>query len=238
MATSAAALVRLLARPRRRDRRPRRACRSRSPGSRCATSTRSATVPLPARCFTDDAGAVVGDPDVDVVVEVIGGIEPARTLILDALKARQAGRHREQGAARELRRGAVRGRRGRGRRPAVRGVGRRRHPAHPAAARVAGRRAHPPGDGHRQRHDQLRPHPHDRGGLRRSPTRSPRRRSSGYAERDPTADVEGFDAAAKAAIIASHRVRRARRRRRRLPRGHHARSPPTTSRRRASSATS
>ena len=27
--------------------------------------------------------------------------------------------------------------------------------------------------------------------------------SLGYAERDPTADVEGFDAAAKAAIIAS-----------------------------------
>jgi homoserine dehydrogenase len=42
-------------------------------------------LPLPARCFTDDAGAVVGDPDVDLVVEVIGGIEPARTLIVEAL---------------------------------------------------------------------------------------------------------------------------------------------------------
>ncbi len=42
---------------------------------------------LPARCFTDDAASVVGDPDVDVVVEVIGGIEPARTLIVEALKA-------------------------------------------------------------------------------------------------------------------------------------------------------
>ena len=40
-------------------------------------------------------------------------------------------------------------------------------------------------------------------GLRRSPTRSPRRRRSGSPRRDPTADVEGFDAAAKAAIIAS-----------------------------------
>ena len=39
------------------------------------------------RCFTDDAEAVVADPDVDVVVEVIGGIEPARALIVDALKA-------------------------------------------------------------------------------------------------------------------------------------------------------
>ena len=35
-------------------------------------------LPLPAGCFTDDADAVVGDPDVDIVVEVIGGIEPAR----------------------------------------------------------------------------------------------------------------------------------------------------------------
>src|SRR6202165_3362616 len=31
--------------------------------------------------------AVVSDPTIDVVVEVIGGIEPARGLILDALKA-------------------------------------------------------------------------------------------------------------------------------------------------------
>jgi homoserine dehydrogenase len=44
-------------------------------------------LPLPARCFTDDAAAVVGDPDVDIVVEVIGGVEPARTLIVEALMA-------------------------------------------------------------------------------------------------------------------------------------------------------
>src|SRR4029079_15031181 len=35
---------------------------------------------------TDAAGLVVRD-DVDVIVEVIGGIEPARTLLLEALKA-------------------------------------------------------------------------------------------------------------------------------------------------------
>src|SRR6266536_1040243 len=33
-----------------------------------------------------DAAAVVSDPEVDVVVEVMGGIEPARTLILEALR--------------------------------------------------------------------------------------------------------------------------------------------------------
>jgi homoserine dehydrogenase len=44
-------------------------------------------IALGAECFTDDAFAVVNDPDIDVVVEIIGGIEPARSLILDALKA-------------------------------------------------------------------------------------------------------------------------------------------------------
>jgi homoserine dehydrogenase len=37
--------------------------------------------------LTTDAHALVTRPDVDVVVEVIGGIEPARTLLLEALKA-------------------------------------------------------------------------------------------------------------------------------------------------------
>jgi homoserine dehydrogenase len=37
--------------------------------------------------ITDDASALVNRDDVDVVVEVIGGIEPARTLLLEALKA-------------------------------------------------------------------------------------------------------------------------------------------------------
>ncbi len=37
--------------------------------------------------LTDDAGAVVADPDIDLVVELIGGVDPARELILAALKA-------------------------------------------------------------------------------------------------------------------------------------------------------
>jgi homoserine dehydrogenase len=43
-------------------------------------------VKLAPEVFTDDAPSVVADPDVDVVVEMIGGLEPARTLILDALR--------------------------------------------------------------------------------------------------------------------------------------------------------
>ncbi|MEY2403323.1 MAG: homoserine dehydrogenase, partial [Acidimicrobiaceae bacterium] len=37
--------------------------------------------------LTNDADAVVSDPAIDVVVEVIGGVEPARSLILTALKS-------------------------------------------------------------------------------------------------------------------------------------------------------
>jgi homoserine dehydrogenase len=37
--------------------------------------------------LTDDAQSVVDDPEIDVVVELIGGVEPARELILAALKA-------------------------------------------------------------------------------------------------------------------------------------------------------
>ncbi len=37
--------------------------------------------------ITRDAGALVARPDVDIVVELFGGVEPARTLILKALEA-------------------------------------------------------------------------------------------------------------------------------------------------------
>lgn len=48
---------------------------------------RERDVALPASVFTHDAAAVVIDDDIDIVVEVIGGIEPARELIIEALKA-------------------------------------------------------------------------------------------------------------------------------------------------------
>ncbi len=37
--------------------------------------------------LTTDAAAILADPEIDVIVELIGGIEPARTYILDALAA-------------------------------------------------------------------------------------------------------------------------------------------------------
>jgi len=42
-------------------------------------------VPLPTGCLTDQLEAVVADPAVDVVVEMLGGLEPARSLILQAI---------------------------------------------------------------------------------------------------------------------------------------------------------
>lgn len=44
-------------------------------------------VKLPSEKFTDDAAALVRDPDVDVVVETMGGVDPARALITEALRA-------------------------------------------------------------------------------------------------------------------------------------------------------
>ncbi|HSO95638.1 MAG TPA: homoserine dehydrogenase [Acidimicrobiia bacterium] len=49
--------------------------------------TRRRDVKLAAERFTTDAAAIVIDPDIDVVVEVIGGVEPARSLITAALGA-------------------------------------------------------------------------------------------------------------------------------------------------------
>ncbi len=45
------------------------------------------SISLPVDRLTTDAGSIVDDPDIDLVVELIGGIEPARALILSALKA-------------------------------------------------------------------------------------------------------------------------------------------------------
>src|SRR5918996_33587 len=51
------------------------------------STTKERSVTLPEGVLTHDAAGVVTDPDIDVVVEVIGGIEPARELTLDAIKA-------------------------------------------------------------------------------------------------------------------------------------------------------
>lgn len=46
---------------------------------------RAAASGIPADLLTDAPAHLVADPDVDVIVELIGGLEPARTLVLAAL---------------------------------------------------------------------------------------------------------------------------------------------------------
>ncbi len=47
--------------------------------------SRERAVPLDPSIFTSDASSVVDDPDIDIVCELIGGIEPAHSLLLRAL---------------------------------------------------------------------------------------------------------------------------------------------------------
>ncbi|HYL51140.1 MAG TPA: homoserine dehydrogenase [Acidimicrobiia bacterium] len=152
--------------------------------------------------LTNDADAVVTDPNVDVVVEVIGGIEPARSLMLAALKASKpvitANKELLANFGGELFEAAetagvdllfeasVAG-----------GIPLMR----PLRESLVGERI--------QRVMGI-----VNGTTNYVLTRMTEEGSSfaeavaeaqelGYAERDPTADVEGFDAASKAAIIAS-----------------------------------
>jgi len=48
---------------------------------------RQRDLPLDASLLTDDAAGLAARPDVDIVIEVIGGIEPARSLILAAMES-------------------------------------------------------------------------------------------------------------------------------------------------------
>ena len=159
-------------------------------------------VDVPAGLLTTDAQALVARDDVDLVIEVIGGIEPARTLILAALDhgasvvtankallaedgatlfeaADKAGRDLYYEAAVA---GAI---------PIVRPL--RESLAGDRVTRVLGivngttnfilDRMDTAGAGFAEAFEEAQ--------------------ELGYAEADPTADVEGFDAAAKAAILAS-----------------------------------
>lgn len=47
-------------------------------------------IALPPTVITTDLAAIVTDPEIDIIVELLGGLEPARSLILQAI---QAGKH-------------------------------------------------------------------------------------------------------------------------------------------------
>jgi len=159
-------------------------------------------VPLPASRFTDDAEAVVADPDVDIIVEVIGGIEPARSLVTNALKSGKpvvtankellANVGKEllevaEGAGVDLLFEASVG----GGIPLIR----------PLRESLAGDRIRRVmGIVNGTTNYILTRMTEDGSSFQDALAEA---QTLGYAEPDPTADVEGFDAAAKAAIMAS-----------------------------------
>jgi homoserine dehydrogenase len=163
---------------------------------------RARNLPVDPALFTADAAELAARPDNDVVIEVIGGIEPARSLILAAMengasvvtanKALLAERGAELHAAAEKHgvdlyyeaavAGAI---------PLLRPL--RESLVGDKVKRVLGivngttnfilDRMDSTGAGFDEALDEAT--------------------ELGYAEADPTADIEGFDAAAKAAILAS-----------------------------------
>ncbi|MGH9112146.1 MAG: homoserine dehydrogenase [Acidimicrobiales bacterium] len=159
-------------------------------------------VPVPEGVLTLDAAGVVVDPDVDVVVEVIGGIEPARELILAAFKAGKpvvtgnkellANVGAELFAAADdagvdlLFEAAVGGGI-----PVIR----------PLRESLAGERIDRVMGIVNGTTNYILTRMTEAGASYAAALSEAQ--SLGYAERDPTADVEGYDAAAKAAIIAS-----------------------------------
>ena len=159
-------------------------------------------VTLPDGVLTRDAMGVVTDPDVDVVVELIGGIEPARELIVAALSAGKpvvtGNKELLANVGAELYATAD-----------ERGVDLLFEAAVAGGIPLI-----------RPLRESLRGEPVTRVlGILNGTTNFiltkmteegaeygetlAEAQELGYAERDPTADVEGFDAGAKAAIIAS-----------------------------------
>jgi homoserine dehydrogenase len=164
--------------------------------------SRERDVALPASAFTNDAHAVVADPDVDVVVEVIGGIEPARELIVEALQGgkpvisankellanhgKELFETAENAGLDLLFEAAVAGGI-----PLIR----------PLRESLAGDRiTRVMGIVNGTTNYILTKMSEEGASFSDALAEA---QTLGFAERDPTADVEGFDAAAKAAIIAS-----------------------------------
>ena len=187
--------------------------------------------------LTTDAAALVTRDDVDVVVEVIGGIEPARTLLLEALKAGKSVVTANKALLAED--GADAGRGGR----RVRARTSTTRPRWPGRSRCCGRCASRwpatgspawPASSTAPRTSSCprwRPRASSYADALEEATRL------GYAEADPSADVDGYDAASKAAILASLAFHTRVTGRGRVLRGHPAgHAPPTSPPRRASAA--
>ncbi len=184
--TVGAAFEQLLARARRRDRAHHR-----------ATSPRSRGVLTRSRGDFDEILA-----NSDLIVELIGGIEPARDYVLQAMRAGKHVVSRQQAAARLARRGAVERARA-----STRSSCASRAPWRASCRSSACCRSRSPaptwsastGSSTARRTSSS---PRWRAAARPTRRRSQRAQELGYAEADPTDDVTGRDAAAKMAILA------------------------------------
>jgi homoserine dehydrogenase len=151
--------------------------------------------------LTHDAHAVVSDPDIDVVVELIGGIEPARTLLLEAMSSGKAvvsaNKELLANVGNELLAGAESAGVDLLYEAAVAGA----IPlVRPLTESLAGERITRVMGIVNGTTNYVLTQMSDAGIPYAEAVAEAQR--LGYAERDPTADVEGYDAAAKAAIIA------------------------------------
>jgi homoserine dehydrogenase len=166
------------------------------------STSRERNVAVPDGCLTSDAESVVTDPDVDIVVEVIGGIEPARSLILDALKSGKpvvtANKELLANVGAELFDAAAAG--------GVdllyeASVGGGIPLIRPLRESLAGERINRVMGIVNGTTNYILTRMSEAGASYSDALAEAQ--TLGFAERDPTADVEGFDAAAKCAILAS-----------------------------------
>ncbi|HEY8474667.1 MAG TPA: homoserine dehydrogenase [Natronosporangium sp.] len=163
---------------------------------------RARDVPVPPALFTTDALGLVKRPDVDIVVEVVGGIEPARTWLVEALRlgkgvvtANKALLAEDGGALHEA---AVAGGADLYYEAAVAGAIPLLRPLRESLH--GDRITRLTGIVNGTTNFILSAMDASGAGFTEALEEAT---ALGYAEADPTADVEGFDAAAKAAILAS-----------------------------------
>ena len=152
--------------------------------------------------FCTDAAEVVSDPDIDLVVEVVGGIEPARTLIRQAISAGKpvvtANKELLANCGAELFAAAEEAGLDLLFEAAVAGAIPLIRPLRESLVAEPVRRVMGIVNGTT---NYILTQMAERGASYAEALSEAQ--SLGYAERDPTADVEGFDAGAKAAIIAT-----------------------------------
>ena len=179
-----------------------RASGCRSPAWRCGTSTAPVTRRWPPTSFTTDGASIVDDPDIEVVLELLGGLEPARALVLRALAAGKpvvtGNKELLASAGAELEAAAHAGAADLAFEAAVAGG----IPLiRPLRESLAGDRVTRMLGIVNGTTNYILTQMSERGwGFDQALAEAQR---LGYAEADPTADVDGFDAAAKCAILAS-----------------------------------